>query len=320
MEFMKKTNKLISLLCLSAAAGGAIYAINKGISYLAERMDYLSTDNGHIYNWKFGNIYYTKQGTGSPILLIHDLQPYGCGAQWKEVEVEYAKAHTVYTIDLLGCGRSDKPEMTYTNFLYVQMLTDFIQDVLDGEAVDVITSGNAVSIAAMACLNNNALFKTLIFLSPVSITVAQAVPTKNRKLAKFLLELPLIGTLIYNICYNTENINKRIRNHYFAHPYMVSATLLKSFYQAAHTQHGNGKYLFSSLTGHYTTALLSKAISEISNSMIIIYGSEDETSQRIAEEYKKLNPIIEAQSIKGAKKMVQIEQADQLCNATEIYL
>jgi hypothetical protein len=54
--------------------------------------------------------------------------------------------------------------------------------------------------------------------------------------------------------------------------------------------------------------------------MIIIYGSEDETSQRIAEEYKKLNPIIEAQSIKGAKKMIQIEQADQLFNATEIYL
>lgn len=55
------------------------------------------------------------------------------------------KHYTVYTIDLLGCGRSDKPYLTYTNYLYVQLLTDFIHDVI-GERPDVVTTGNSIFV------------------------------------------------------------------------------------------------------------------------------------------------------------------------------
>ena len=51
-----------------------------------------------------------------------------------------AMEHTVYTIDLLGCACSEKPGVTYTNFVYVQVICDFIRNVI-GEKTDVITSG-----------------------------------------------------------------------------------------------------------------------------------------------------------------------------------
>ena len=65
-----------------------------------------------------------KKGTGSPILLIHDALPGASGYEWSKIEDELAVDHTVYTVDLLGCGRSDKPSITYTNFVYVQMICD----------------------------------------------------------------------------------------------------------------------------------------------------------------------------------------------------
>ena len=60
------------------------------------------------------------------------------------------KTNTVYTIDLLGCGRSDKPNITYTNYLYVQLIDNFIKDVIK-EKTDVVATGSSVSFTVMAC-------------------------------------------------------------------------------------------------------------------------------------------------------------------------
>ena len=58
--------------------------------------------------------------------LIHDLKPESSSYEWKRVVKALAKKHTVYTIDLLGCGYSDKPNITYTAYMYTQLLNDFI--------------------------------------------------------------------------------------------------------------------------------------------------------------------------------------------------
>ena len=41
-----------------------------------------------------------------------------------------SKKYEVYSLDLLGYGLSDKPNMTYTNYLYVELLTDFIKNII----------------------------------------------------------------------------------------------------------------------------------------------------------------------------------------------
>ena len=67
---MKK--KIINSLLLATMATGAIYSINKIISKSSAKKNLLKTDKGKFYNWRYGNIFYTKQGKGSPVLLIHD--------------------------------------------------------------------------------------------------------------------------------------------------------------------------------------------------------------------------------------------------------
>ena len=52
---------------------------------------------------------------GTPVLLIHDLSPLSSSYEWCRYAKKLEKQHTVYTIDLLGCGRSEKPYLTYTN-------------------------------------------------------------------------------------------------------------------------------------------------------------------------------------------------------------
>ena len=51
-----------------------------------------------------------KFGSGKPLLLIHDLDPSSSAYEWNQLEQQLAKDFTVYSIDLPGCGRSDKSE------------------------------------------------------------------------------------------------------------------------------------------------------------------------------------------------------------------
>lgn len=71
--------------------------------------------------------------------------PGASGYEWNAIEKQLATEHTVYTIDLLGCGRSEKPDITYTNFVFAQLLCDFAKNVIR-EETDVIASGFSGSL------------------------------------------------------------------------------------------------------------------------------------------------------------------------------
>ena len=105
----KKNHKLLTLAVLAGSATTIIHVANKFIAATSQLKEMLDISCRNFYEWRLGDIYYTKRGEGSPILLIHDLLPGASGYEWNRIEKELATEHTVYTIDLLGCGRSAKP-------------------------------------------------------------------------------------------------------------------------------------------------------------------------------------------------------------------
>lgn len=137
---MKHSKKLVTLSVLTTMSGAAIYFLNKTLDTAAVRKNLLASAEKESFSWQFGDIFYTKKGTGTPMLLLHDLHCASSGREWQYIEDALAQDHTVYTLDLLGCGRSDKPAITYTNFLYVQLIVTFIKQVI-GCPTDVIASG-----------------------------------------------------------------------------------------------------------------------------------------------------------------------------------
>ena len=158
---------------------------------IRDRKNILKTESGSYYHWKNGSIFYTKRGSGSPLLLIHELNPISSSYEWCRLVKKLEKHYTVYTIDLLGCGRSDKPYLTYTNYLYVQLLTDFIHDVI-GERPDVVTTGNSISFAVLAQNMNPNLLASITAINPPAMSSFDCTPDKYSSVKKTLLELPRV--------------------------------------------------------------------------------------------------------------------------------
>jgi pimeloyl-ACP methyl ester carboxylesterase len=316
---MKKAKKrLLTSSILITASTAAIYVINKMISASAIFKNILSSKESDFYEWRFGNVYYKKSGNGNPILLIHDLSVYGNDFEFNKIVQQLEKNHTVYTIDLLGCGRSDRPKITCTNFLYVQLITDFVKNVIK-QKTDVIASGLSSSFVIMTCLNDNSVFEKIMLISPEDLAVLNQAPTKQSKIAKFMLELPIIGTLLYHMIVCKPNVELLFTEKYLFNPFHTEQSYIDTYYESAHKENSNGKYLQSSIAGHYVYCNIAHALKEINNSIFILSGEKTEGIQETIALYKSLNSSIESELIEKTKQMPHIENPEKVLETIDIF-
>ena len=315
----KNKHKLLTTSILFALATGIIYVINRLVFATAVLKNLLKSSADNYYNWRFGKVYYKKKGHGSPVLLIHDLTVYSSAYEWNKVVNELAEAHTVYAIDLLGCGRSEKPRITYTNYLYVQLIADFIKNII-GKKTDVIASGYSGSFTVLASYTNPEFINKIVLINPPSLASLNKVPSKRSKLYKFILEFPIFGTLIYNIKTCQSNIQLLFTEKYLYNPFSVTPEMVDTYYEAAHKSLSNSKFLLSSLVAGYTNNNITHALKEINQSVTILYCEGENDSEKIAESYTTCNPAIESCMLKHAKHLPQLETPGKFLEILNIYL
>lgn len=314
---MKK--QIRNFLLLTTMTTITIHGINKTINVSSVMKNLLKTDKGRFFTWRYGDIFYTKQGKGSPVLLVHDLNPTSSSYEWEKCIKRLSKNHTVYALDLLGCGRSDKPNMTYSNYLFVQLITDFIKNVI-GEKTDVVVTGESSSFTLMACNMNPEEFNKIIVINPSNLMELCATPNKEKNALKFLIDMPIIGTLIYNIVFNNKNISKLFEDKYYYKGHMVSTKVLDTYYESAHLQNGKGKYLLSSIKANYTNINIVHALKKINNSIYLIGSREQNGITEVMNSYVAYNPSIEASYVDNSKYLPQLEVPEKLMDVLSLYL
>ena len=313
----KKKITLTTLLTGSAALG--IHLINKAI-YLSSIVDNaLNNSDGNYYEWKFGKIFYEKTGEGKPILLVHDLSTFSSSMEWNKIIKNFSQDHTVFAIDLLGCGRSDKPNITYTNFLYVQMITDFIKNVIK-EKTDILATGLSGSFVLGACHNDHDIIDNIILINPSDMKAISKIPTKSTKILTKLINLPLVGTLLYNLLTTEKNIHLTFSGKYYYDCSKIDNQLIKIYYEAAHCGNASSKFLFASICGYYTTANISLYLEGLNNSIFIIVGEKEENQMEYAKQYQALLPSVEIIEIENTKYLPQLEKADEFIKNVSILL
>lgn len=314
---MKK--QIRNFLLLTTMTTITIYGINKAVSISSVMKNLLKTDHGRFFNWRYGDIFYTKQGKGSPVLLIHDLNPASSSYEWDKCVKHLAKSHTVYTLDLLGCGRSDKPNMTYSNYLFVQLITDFIKNVI-GNKPDVVTTGDSASFTLMACNMYPEQFNKIIVVNPKNLIELCSTPNKEKNALKFLIDMPVIGTLIYNIVFNEKNVSKLFYDKYYYKSHLVPTKVLDTYYESAHLQNSHGKYLLSSIKSNYTNINIVHALKKLNNSIYLIGSKEQNDITEIMNSYVIYNPSIETTYIENSKYLPQLEVPEKFLEALDLYL
>lgn len=229
-----------------------------------------------------------------------------------------AKNHKVYTIDLLGCGRSDKPKLVYNNFLYVQLLTDFIKEVIE-TPTDIIATGNSVAPVIMTAKTSDKWIDRIMLINPADLVYLSDVPDKLSKFKKGILSCPIIGTFIYHMLHSKDHVFNDFINTYFSNPEADFEELYEYYYESAHRNKSGSKYLYASIQGRFLNMNINHGLKCLDKDIIIVSGEDFYESEYVPEDYAKLNENIECISILGTSYLPQLEEPTKLMEIIEDY-
>ena len=82
-------NKIKNSIIFVSFLGLTIHIINKAMETVSLFSNRLNNQDNQYYEWRFGKIRFIKKGSGSPILLIHDLIPGSSQYEFNSI-VKYA--------------------------------------------------------------------------------------------------------------------------------------------------------------------------------------------------------------------------------------
>ena len=100
-------------------------------------------------SWEAGDAY---DGTSPALLLVHGFA--ASAEQWERLvhslRAEAKRGHPegkdslppIYAIDLVGFGHSEKPDLSYTQYVWESQIVDFVAEVMGGR--DVVLAGNSI--------------------------------------------------------------------------------------------------------------------------------------------------------------------------------
>lgn len=214
---MSNNKKKHPLLLAAGLALGCMAGYNCSETRKATANNVNHKEDCRIYNGRFGSISYKHYGSGKPVLLIHELNPVASMAEWMPTAATLSDNHSVYIIDLPGCGFSDKSSLEYSAYMYALAINDFVHNRIcrshDGDGICAVASSASAPLLICAASLNASLYSNICLVNPQTIENCCCNPTTNPtlvKLERLICSTPIIGSFIYNVYYNRKNIFSRI--------------------------------------------------------------------------------------------------------------
>ena len=192
-------------------------------------------------------------------------------------------------------------------------VSDFINDVIK-EKTDIIATNLAASFVIMANNLNKDLFNKVILINPISMSKLESIPTSILKLKQKCIQLPLIGTFIYNILNTQTKTDIVFKTKYFRHSQLVSSKLVDTYYESAHLDGSNGKYLFSSLLANYVNINIKHAVKKLDKNAHLIISRDVKNNISLADEYYRTNKNISITNISNGGLYPQLEIPERILN------
>lgn len=297
---MAKRNNDHPLLRTTAYALTAMSIYNISQLKKATAKNIHKRDDLRSYSGRFGEILYRKEGKGTPLLLIHDLDPASNCYEWNNAIPELSKKYSVYAIDLPGCGNSDKTNTEYSVYMYALAINDFIKGrILRGRtdvSVDAISSGCSASLLITAAALDGSIYRSIGLVNPsdkVSFCSKFIVDSNLKRAFRFIINTPIVGTFIYNLFYCRRHLNEEINNSGYSRLKSDDrAAQIDAMYEASHLGGFGSKFLFSSIEGGLMAADTSRLLKKLTCHCSIYTGEYSENIDELMNKYLLIRPDI----------------------------
>jgi pimeloyl-ACP methyl ester carboxylesterase len=189
-------------------------------------------DEVRTFQWRGHTVAFTRRGAGGlPVLLVHGMHPGASAFEWRHVTDALAAEHTVYTVDLLGFGRSARPRVAYGPRLYQALIADFAAQVVR-QPVALVGAGRSAAYAIALAARDPGRFPAVIAIAPTGLIRATGDRAAWSRLRRALIAIPGLGTMLYHASVSPVRIRRWLERAYMDDD-LVTDALVDAYHASA---------------------------------------------------------------------------------------
>ncbi|MBA3438897.1 MAG: alpha/beta fold hydrolase [Pyrinomonadaceae bacterium] len=270
------------------------------------------TGEARMFDWKHGRISYRTAGAdvALPLIFIHGVGAGASSLMWQRNTEALARDFRIYSLDLLGFGLSDKPAAApYSADLYVELIADFIREVVKDSA-HIVASSLGAAFAVRVADEHKELVDSLVLVAPTGADVLRARPGMAGAAFYGLLHSPVLGTSFYNAVASERSIRDYARRQLFFDRRFVTDRFVTEHYALSH-QPGAQHPISAFLSGYLNTDVRD-AFARLTQPVTLVWGRQDQTNPlEQATELLRLNPHARLEIFDRCRMMPQEEDAEK---------
>jgi pimeloyl-ACP methyl ester carboxylesterase len=299
------------------AALGAAAAYNALVGRDVGPLDNLIGGDEGWFRWRGWRVQFTRRGHGPPVLLVHSIHAAAFSYEWRHNVDALARWYTVYTIDLLGFGRSDRPGLRYTARLYIGLLADFAAQVV-GQPCALVASSLSAAYAIVLGARDPGRFPALVLVEPTGLVRLHEPAGTGNGVARVVLDAPIVGTALFNSLASRRSIELFLRETY-ADEALVTDDVVDAYYAAAHQP--GAKHAPSAFIAQQLNIDVRRALRRLSPPTLLVWGEQAvEAPVEDARGFLVLKPDLELAILDPAGGLPHDERPQEFNELTRTFL
>jgi len=265
---------------------------------------------GRLYRWRGHRVIFYRRGEGPPVVLVHAIHAAASAREMREPFERLAADHTVFAFDLLGFGASDRPPIRYTAELYVDLLADFLREIVAEPAVVVASSLSAAHALAAARRAAPGLLRALVLVNPTGMVTLSNGRGPAGRAVEGLFRAPLVGEALFHGLVSRPSLR-----HYGHKTYgdrrLVDRSLISAQYRTSHQR--GAHWAPAAFLGGALDRNVERDLAALTVPALVVWtpchGFQDTEAESRA--YASVNPHLESRVIFGSGALPHDEKPEE---------
>jgi pimeloyl-ACP methyl ester carboxylesterase len=305
------------LMLSGGAALGAAAAYNALAGHDVPPLHNLLGGEEGTFRWRGHRVAYTRRGTGAPLLLVHSIHAAASSYEWLNVVDALAEGHTVYTIDLVGFGLSERPPARYTARFFIGLIGDFAAQVVGGPCT-LVASSLSAAYAIVLGARDPGRFPALVLIQPTGLVRLHDAPSAGGDSARLAFETPVVGTALFNGMVSRRSLRYYLERVY-ADDSLVTEEMVDAYYATSH-QPGAKHAPAAFVTGHLNLDVR-RALRRLAQPTLLLWGAlARETPVEEARGFLTTKPDFDVAIFDGAGDLPHDERPDEFIEVVRGFL
>lgn len=207
------------------------------------------------------------QPPAEPIVFIHSIHAAAWSAEWRNTMPAMHEQHA-YALDLLGFGASDRPAVHYTAQLYLQLIHDFLVEVV-GEPALLVGSSLGATYAIALAADHPHLVRGVVAIGPAGVSRLIHQGGAGFGAIETLFRAPALGRLFFSALVSRPSIRFFLKDIY---AFGLDTTAEELYWLSANLP--NARYAPAAFVGMQLNWDIRERIAHVECPLLIAWGTE----------------------------------------------